>query len=136
MHCSFTMDETSIRKFKNMESKGVPLPKNQPMRIYTSLWNTNGEATSGGLVKTYWTQAPFIASYKNFNENAYVWSNRVSSYKSNAPSSSNNTCLSMEMDSTSQQRLQWAQKNYMIYTYCSDGNRFPQGLPPEYQMSQ
>ncbi|CAL5376632.1 unnamed protein product [Camellia sinensis] len=30
-----------IREFKNAESVGVPYPKDQPVRIYSSLWNAN-----------------------------------------------------------------------------------------------
>ncbi|XP_022731021.1 xyloglucan endotransglucosylase/hydrolase protein 22-like [Durio zibethinus] len=133
----FSVDGRPIREFKNMESIGVPFPKNQPMRIYSSLWNADDWATRGGLVKTDWTQAPFTASYRNFNADACVWSNGASSCKSNTPSSAsaNNAWFSQEMDSTSQQRLQWVQKNYMIYNYCTDAKRFPQGLPPECNMS-
>ena len=132
-HLSFSMDDTPIREFKNLESNGVPFPKNQPMRIYSSLWNADDWATRGGLVKTDWTQTPFTASYRNFNANACVWTSGASSCGSNSPSStsSNNAWLSQELDSASQQRLQWAQKNYMIYNYCTDTKRFPQGLPTE-----
>ncbi|KAG8654198.1 probable xyloglucan endotransglucosylase/hydrolase protein 23 [Manihot esculenta] len=126
----FSVDGTPIREFKNLESNGVPFPKNQPMRIYSSLWNADDWATRGGLVKTDWTQAPFIASYRNFNANACVWSNGASSCNSNSPSTINGW-LSQELDTTNQDRLQRVQKNYMIYNYCTDNKRFPQGLPPE-----
>ncbi|KAJ0031963.1 hypothetical protein Pint_14177 [Pistacia integerrima] len=49
-------------EFKNSESIGVPFPKNQPMRIYSSFWNADDWSTGGGLLKTDWTQAPFTAS--------------------------------------------------------------------------
>ncbi|KAF8400424.1 hypothetical protein HHK36_013722 [Tetracentron sinense] len=126
----FSVDGTPIREFKNSESIGVPFPKNQPMRIYSSLWNADDWATRGGLVKTDWTHAPFTASYRNFNANACVWSSGASSCTSQSPSD-NNAWLSQEMDSTSQERMKWVQKNYMIYNYCTDTKRFPQGLPPE-----
>ncbi|XP_023916868.2 xyloglucan endotransglucosylase/hydrolase protein 22 isoform X2 [Quercus suber] len=133
----FSVDGTPIREFKNLESIGVPFPKNQAMRIYSSLWNADDWATRGGLVKTDWTQAPFTASYRNFNANACVWSSGVSSCSSSSPSSpsTSNAWLSQELDSTSQDRLKWVQKNYMIYNYCTDSKRFPQGLPPECTMS-
>ncbi|KAF2309364.1 hypothetical protein GH714_001736 [Hevea brasiliensis] len=70
----FSVDGTPIREFKNLESVGVPFPKNQAMRIYSSLWNADDWATRGGLVKTDWSQAPFTASYRNFNANACVLS--------------------------------------------------------------
>ncbi|XP_017182787.3 xyloglucan endotransglucosylase protein 1-like isoform X1 [Malus domestica] len=66
----FLEDNMPIRVFNNLESVGVPFPKNQPMRIYSSLWNADDWATRGGLVKTDWTQAPFTASYRNFKANA------------------------------------------------------------------
>ncbi|XP_050216881.1 probable xyloglucan endotransglucosylase/hydrolase protein 23 [Mercurialis annua] len=133
----FSVDGTPIREFKNMESNGVPFPKNQAMRIYSSLWNADDWATRGGLVKTDWNNAPFTASYRNFNANACVVSNGASSCGSNSsPSTSNNNAwLAEELDSTSQERLQWVKNNYMIYNYCTDTKRFPQGMPTECNVS-
>ncbi|KAF7152169.1 hypothetical protein RHSIM_Rhsim01G0125500 [Rhododendron simsii] len=131
----FSVDGTPIREFKNAESIGVPYPKNQPMRIYSSLWNADDWATRGGLVKTDWTKAPFTASYRNFNANACVWSNGKSSCTSSSKSSASNSWFSQQLDSTSQGRMKWVQKNYMIYNYCTDVKRFPQGLPQECKMS-
>ncbi|XP_022753378.1 xyloglucan endotransglucosylase/hydrolase protein 22-like [Durio zibethinus] len=125
----FSVDGTPIREFKNLESIGIPFPKNQPMRIYSSLWNADDWATRGGLVKTDWSKAPFTASYRNFKADACVWSSGKSSCSSS--SQSRPAWLSQELDTTSQQRLQWVQKNYMIYNYCTDTKRFPQGLPKE-----
>ncbi|KAL7590111.1 probable xyloglucan endotransglucosylase/hydrolase protein 23 [Lactuca sativa] len=123
----FSVDGTPIREFKNAESIGVPFPKDQPMRIHSSLWNADDWATRGGLVKTDWSKAPFTASYRNFKADACV----VSSGKSSCGGSDNPAWLSEELDNTKQERLRWAQKNYMIYNYCSDSKRFPQGFPPE-----
>ncbi|KAI4377239.1 hypothetical protein MLD38_014904 [Melastoma candidum] len=53
-----------------MESSGIPFPKTQPMRIYSSLWNAGDWANRGSLVKTDWSLAPFTASYRNFSANA------------------------------------------------------------------
>lgn len=129
---SFYVDGTPIREFKNKESIGVAFPKNQPMRLQSSLWNADDWATRGGLVKTDWTQAPFTASYRNFNENACIWSSGQSSCGSNSsPTSDDKSWYSQELDSDSQGKLKWVQNNYMIYNYCTDANRFPQGLPPE-----
>ena len=125
----FSVDGSPIREFKNMESKGVPFPKNQAMRIYSSLWNADDWATRGGLVKTDWSQAPFTASYRNFNANACTVSSGTSSCSNSA--SSPNAWLSEELDSTSQEKLKWVQNNYMIYNYCTDTKRFPQALPTE-----
>ena len=40
---------TPIRESKNAESMGVPYPKNQTMRIYSSLWNADGWACEAWL---------------------------------------------------------------------------------------
>ncbi|PIA58408.1 hypothetical protein AQUCO_00500378v1 [Aquilegia coerulea] len=65
----FLVDETPIRVFTNKEKKGVPFPKDQPMGIYSSIWNADDWATQGGRVKTDWSHAPFVASYKGFDIN-------------------------------------------------------------------
>ncbi|XP_015954440.1 xyloglucan endotransglucosylase protein 1 [Arachis duranensis] len=109
----FSVDGTPIREFKNLESRGVPFPKNQPMRLYSSLWNADDWATRGGLVKTDWAHAPFTASYRNFNAPpAQSW-------------------MGQSLDSTGLARIHWVQRNYMIYNYCTDLKRFPQGPPLE-----
>ncbi|EEF27076.1 xyloglucan:xyloglucosyl transferase, putative [Ricinus communis] len=91
-----------------MESIGVPFPKNQPMRIYSSLRNADYWATRGGFVKTDCSQAPFTASYRNFNANACIWYNGASSCGRNSSSSATktNSWLSKELDSISQEKLQ------------------------------
>ncbi|RZC66853.1 hypothetical protein C5167_010530 [Papaver somniferum] len=128
----FSVDGTPIREFKNSESIGVPFPKNQPMRIYSSLWNADDWATRGGLVKTDWSHAPFTASYRNFNANACVATpSTASSCAAKSKASGNNAWFSQELDSTNQKRMRWVQKNYMIYNYCTDKKRFSQGMPPE-----
>lgn len=116
---SFLVDNTPIRVFKNAESVGVPFPKNQPMRIYSSLWNADDWATRGGLVKTDWSSAPFTAYYRNF----YV--------QTGNSRFSNGAWQNQELDAYGRRRLRWVQKNFMIYNYCTDYRRFPQGFPLE-----
>ncbi|GAB4838218.1 Probable xyloglucan endotransglucosylase/hydrolase protein 23 [Ancistrocladus abbreviatus] len=127
-HILISVDGTPVREFLNMESNGIPYPKTQPMRIYSSIWNADQWATRGGLVKTDWSKAPFVASYRNFRADACVWSSGQSSCSS---SSSAPPWLLQKLDSASFERLKWVQKNYMIYNYCTDAKRFPQGFPRE-----
>lgn len=127
----FSVDGIPIREFNNMESQGVSFPKNQPMRIYSSLWNADDWATQGGRVKTDWTHAPFTASYRNFNANACVWASGSSSCGSSPSADSGSDWLNQELDSASLERMRWVQTNYMVYNYCADLQRFPQGLPTE-----
>ncbi|CAI9783396.1 unnamed protein product [Fraxinus pennsylvanica] len=130
----FSVDGTPIRQFKNLESKGVPYPKSQPMWIFSSLWDADDWATRGGLVKTDWSQAPFTASYKNFNARACIISSG-SSADACSKNSSENSWLTESLDSSGQEKIKWVQKNYMIYSYCTDNKRFPQGFPPECTMA-
>ena len=138
-HVIFSVDGIPIGDFKNLGSKGIRFPKNQPMRLYSSLWDAEDRATRGGLVKTDWTRAPFAASYQNFRADACLWSTHGGSTcaATKSPNNSfNNACLHQDLDSTSQERMRWVQKNYMIYNYCTDLKRFPQGLPPECSIAQ
>ncbi|KAL0675319.1 hypothetical protein Bca4012_003300 [Brassica carinata] len=64
------VDETPIRVHKNLEDKGIPFTNAQAMGVYSSIWNADDWATQGGLVKTDWSHAPFIASYKDFKIDA------------------------------------------------------------------
>ena len=127
----FSVDGTPIREFKNLESRGIPFPKNQAMLIYSSLWNADDWATRGGLVKTDWSKAPFTASYRNFNAQACIWSSGSSSCSSSPSGSSKEAWFTQSLDATGKGRMKWVQKNYMIYDYCKDTKRFPQGVPLE-----
>ncbi|KAL0404572.1 UNVERIFIED_CONTAM: putative xyloglucan endotransglucosylase/hydrolase protein 25 [Sesamum radiatum] len=105
----FYVDGTPIRVFKNLESRGIPFPKKQAMRVYSSLWNADDWATRGGLVKTDWSQAPFTVSLRNFRANACVWKSTKSSCSANN-SSSTKPWLSEELDAASASRLKWVQR--------------------------
>ncbi|KAK9132369.1 hypothetical protein Scep_011897 [Stephania cephalantha] len=130
----FLVDNIPIREFNNAEKLGVPYPKSQPMRIYSSLWNADDWATRGGLVKTDWTKAPFTAYYRNFNANACTSATSCSSTTKNGLR--DDAWRTQELDAWSRRRLRWVQKNYMIYNYCSDLKRFAQGVPPECRPSR
>ena len=132
----FLVDNIPIREFANLESIGVPLPNKQPMRLDSSLWNADDWATMGGRVKTDWTQAPFTASYRNFNANACSWSSGQSSCASITTTSTSSTSgadswQTQGLDASGRRRLRWVQKKFMVYNYCTDLKRFPLGLPPE-----
>lgn len=130
----FLVDGIAIREFENMEEEGVPYPNSQPMKVYSSLWNADDWATRGGLVKTDWSEGPFNAYFKNFNEeDACVWSHGASSCRSNSmySPSSNNAWLWDKLDYGAEGNMKWVQRKYMVYNYCTDIDRFPEGLPKE-----
>ncbi|PKI55676.1 hypothetical protein CRG98_023892 [Punica granatum] len=131
----FLVDNIPIRVFNNLESIGIPFPKNQPMRIYSSLWNADDWATMGGRVKTDWSNAPFTASFRNFNANTCVRAPGSSSCTRTDPNQ-DSTWQDQALDASGRNRLRWVQQKYMVYNYCTDVNRFPQGLPPECKRSR
>lgn len=106
----FMVDEVPIRVFMNNKALGVPYPEKQAMGIFSSLWNGDSWATQGGLVKIDWSYAPFVAAYRDFQ-------------------TSQTAASSMEPLTPAQKsKLEWVKKNYMIYDYCADKQRYP--VPP------
>ncbi|KAK3446232.1 hypothetical protein EUGRSUZ_A01967 [Eucalyptus grandis] len=129
------VDEVPIRVYRNWGTKGVRYPSDQPMKMYATLWDAEDWATQGGRVKTDWSKAPFIASYKGYNASACVWP----SSSSNCPSSSptpGNEWQSQTLGVKGRNMLRWVQKKYMIYNYCTDFKRYPRRLPRECRKSR
>jgi len=125
----FFVDAVPIRVFKNSKDLGVRYPFNQPMKLYSSLWNADDWATRGGLEKTDWSKAPFIASYKQFH---------IDACEASAP---NSVCATQgrrwwdqeefkDLDGRQWRFLKWVRKHYTIYNYCTDTPRNKQ-MPPE-----
>nr|DAD33348.1 TPA_asm: hypothetical protein HUJ06_012199 [Nelumbo nucifera] len=117
----FFVDNVPIRIFKNNGDLGVRYPFNQPMKIYSSLWNADDWATRGGLEKTDWSKAPFVASYSSFH---------VDGCDASSPQSLQ-FCASRgrmwwdqiafhDLDAQQYRRLQWVRKKFTIYNYCTD----------------
>ncbi|XP_058219317.1 xyloglucan endotransglucosylase protein 7-like [Rhododendron vialii] len=126
------VDDTPIRVFNNNEAIGVPFPNSQAMTVYATIWDGETWATEGGRIPTDWTQAPFTASYESFVINACEYSSGSSSCGSSETTNSvTEASLTQSLDSEEQEKLLWVQENCMIYNYCTDYERFPQGLPPE-----
>ncbi|XP_042491979.1 xyloglucan endotransglucosylase/hydrolase protein 24-like [Macadamia integrifolia] len=133
----FSVDGTPIREFKNLETSGVPYPNKQVMKVYASIWDGDSWATEGGKVKIDWSQAPFIAAYRNFTTYACIMSNGTTcgGFNSSFYSSNNSSWYTQQLDSASQAKLKWVQDNYMIYNYCTDTKRFNGTVPTECTVS-
>lgn len=129
------VDNIAIREFKNTEDIGVPFPKAQPMRIYSSLWNAEEWATQHGLVKTDWSLAPFVASYRNYSVDGCVWSRLTRTSSCTDADFSTKPVLTMELDTRSRARMKRLQKNHMVYDYCKDRWRFPKGPARECRLN-
>lgn len=138
-----SVDETPIREFKNLESHGVPYANNQPMRLYASIWNAEYWATRGGQVRTDWTNAPFTASYRKFKADACVWSSGKSSCNSNLTSFGSTSgdgagdfLYTEESNFFVEESIKWVQTHYLVYNYCTDWKKYPQGIPYECVVAQ
>ncbi|CAK9163724.1 unnamed protein product [Ilex paraguariensis] len=132
----FLVDNIPIRVFSNNEAVGVPFPNNQTMRCYASLWDAEDWATQGGRVKTNWTQAPFTASYMNFNANGCANSSGSSCGSTSKDTLGSQAWQTQGLDAKDLNRLRLVQQKYRIYYYCDDLQRFPQGLPAECKLSR
>ncbi|CAF2331719.1 hypothetical protein BRARA_J01166 [Brassica rapa] len=125
----FLVDGIPIRVFKNNEAHGVAYPKSQPMKIYSSLWEADDWATQGGRVKTDWTNAPFSAFYRSFSD--VDCCSRTSVWNWVTCNANSNSWMWTTLNPNQVGQMKWVQDDYMIYNYCTDYKRFPQGLPTE-----
>ncbi|KAJ3698715.1 hypothetical protein LUZ61_002420 [Rhynchospora tenuis] len=123
-HVIILVDGIPIRDFKNHEKKGVLFPTSQPLRMYASLWDGDSWATQGGRVKTDWSKAPFVAMYRNHKVDACNWSG-------GKPNCHKKPWWNYEVTGNRYKQMRWVQRKFMIYNYCDDVKRFPQGLPLE-----
>lgn len=125
----FFVDSVPIRVFKNSKDLGVRYPFNQPMKVYSSLWTAEDWATRGGLEKTDWSKAPFIASYSDFFVDGCE------------ASAAHSVCATQgrrwwdqrkfrDLNKKQWRLLKWVRKNYTIYNYCIDTAR-NQKMPAE-----
>ena len=102
------------------------------MKAYVTLWNGDQWATRGGTIKTNWTEAPFRAWFRNYKGRGCVWWNGESDCSlGRSKTVKHDWYTQKELDFSRQKMLKWVQRNYMVYNYCNDYNRFPSGLPLE-----
>ena len=77
-------------------------------------------------MRTDWSRAPFTASYRGLAASGCTSQDATACANPGSP-----WMYQQQLDSASQDRLRQVQRDYMIYNYCADTYRFPQGLPPE-----
>ncbi|WCJ40280.1 Xyloglucan endotransglucosylase/hydrolase [Euphorbia peplus] len=120
----FLVDDIPIRVFKNSKHLGVKFPFDQPMKLYSSLWNADDWATRGGLEKTDWSKAPFIASYKGFHIDGCEESVNAKYCRTQGKRWWDQKEF-QDLDAYQWRRLKWVRQKYTIYNYCNDRSRFP-----------
>ena len=123
------MDGSPIRLFKKLDSpEDVMYPYTQSMKLYCSIYGFDNE--------TDWSEAPFVATFKNFDAAescrlTFSETNNATKSSCGGDGSESPAWLSEELDTATKERVRWVQDNYMFYSYCSDAERFPDGLPHE-----
>ncbi|KAK1320875.1 Xyloglucan endotransglucosylase/hydrolase protein 9 [Acorus calamus] len=123
-HVRFMVDGIPIRVFANREDVGVPYPKEQAMAIYASVWNADDWATQGGRVKTNWTHAPFVTSFRSFVIDACADDPVVAKCREeDGPAM-------VGLSPHEKRQLRWTQRRHLVYDYCADVGRF-ETLPRE-----
>ncbi|XP_073039426.1 xyloglucan endotransglucosylase protein 2 [Primulina eburnea] len=120
----FLVDDVPIRVFKNSRDLGVKFPFDQPMKLYSSLWNADDWATRGGLEKTDWSKAPFVASYKGFHIDGCEASVQAKFCDTQGKRWWDQKEF-QDLDSYQWRRLRWVHNKYTIYNYCNDRTRYP-----------
>lgn len=124
----FFVDDVPIRVFKNSKDLGVRFPFNQPMKIYSSLWNADDWATRGGLEKTDWSKAPFVASYRSFHIDGCEASVAARFCDTQGRRWWDQKEF-QDLDGYQYRRLQWVRQKFTIYNYCADRSRYPTMSP-------
>ncbi|KZV39832.1 hypothetical protein F511_15312 [Dorcoceras hygrometricum] len=120
----FMVDDVPIRVFKNNRDLGVKFPFDQPMKLYSSLWNADDWATRGGQEKTDWSKAPFVASYKGFHIDGCEASVQARFCDTQGKRWWDQKGF-QDLDSYQWRRLRWVRDRYTIYNYCNDRSRYP-----------
>lgn len=106
------------------------------MGVYSSIWNADDWATQGGRVKTDWSHAPFIASYKGFQIDACECPPTLTAADNAKKCSSASAGAGErrfwwdeptmgELSVHQSHQLIWVRANHMVYDYCQDTARFP-----------
>ncbi|XP_077226905.1 xyloglucan endotransglucosylase protein 6-like [Tasmannia lanceolata] len=130
-HVVFMVDETPIRVHTNKEKQGLAFPKDQPMGVYSSVWNADDWATQGGRVKTNWAHAPFISTYRGFDINGCECPTSSSLEENTKRCSSTSERywwdqpVMTELSVHQSHQLMWVHAKQLIYDYCADSQRFP-----------
>ncbi|KQJ88316.1 probable xyloglucan endotransglucosylase/hydrolase [Brachypodium distachyon] len=126
---AFFVDDTPIRVFKNSKDLGVRYPFDQPMKLYSSLWNADDWATRGGREKTDWSNAPFVASYRGFHVDGCEASAEAKFCATQGARWWDQPEF-QDLDAAQYRRLAWVRKEHTIYNYCTDRERYA-AMSPE-----
>ncbi|KAL6204874.1 hypothetical protein ACLB2K_022141 [Fragaria x ananassa] len=101
----FMVDDVPIRRYPRKSDATFPL---RPMWVYGSIWDASSWATENGKYKADYNYQPFIGRYKDFKLGL-----------GSAASPSGTTGMSRQQYTA----MDWVQRNYKVYDYCTDSKR-------------
>ncbi|KAI4386080.1 hypothetical protein MLD38_004046 [Melastoma candidum] len=119
----FLVDDVPIRWYKNRGGTTFPM---RPMWVYGSIWDASSWATDNGKYKADYRYQPFVGRYKNFKVDGCAADGSSGSCSPRSVSPSGAGGLSRQQN----EAMQWVQRNYKVYDYCTDPKR-DHGLTPE-----
>ncbi|CAK9312309.1 unnamed protein product [Citrullus colocynthis] len=129
----FLVDRIPIRVFENKEENGVAYPKNQAMGVRGSIWNADDWATQGGRVKTNWSNAPFVATFRSFEIKACELEPETEDAEAKCGLSKQLWWDKPSLRGLSRHKahqLKWVRARHLLYDYCKDTVRSKE-LPKE-----
>lgn len=100
------------------------------MNVYASIWDGDSWATEGGRIKINWTNAPFVASYREFTADACHNTSTDPDATICASTKWWNQPNYQVLNSDQLNQLKMVQTQFMIYNYCTDTARY-NVTPPE-----
>ncbi|XP_031403792.1 xyloglucan endotransglucosylase/hydrolase protein 9-like isoform X1 [Punica granatum] len=132
----FLVDGIPIRAFVSKEVSGIPYPRSQPMGVRASVWNADDWATQGGRVKTDWSHAPFVSTFRSFQIDAcdLLEDGSGTEVVTRCTESGQFWWDKPEFDGLDRHRnrqLRRVQRKHLVYDYCRDKLRFSDQLPRE-----
>ncbi|XP_074577198.1 putative xyloglucan endotransglucosylase/hydrolase protein 32 [Curcuma longa] len=117
----FFVDDVPIRRYPRKNAGTYPL---RPMWLYGSIWDASSWATEDGKYKADYRYQPFVARFTRFT--VHGCSAFAPPRCHPVPPSGYGAGLSRQQSAA----MQWAQRYYMVYNYCSDPKR-DHSLTPE-----
>lgn len=123
-HIMFFVDSIPIRQFRKLKSVKSQYPL-KPMSIYATLWDGSDWATDGGKYRANYNYGPFLSSYSDF-----IISGCTAEQLNCRPRYLNHL-IPPTLSKAQKQAIHFVRNNYMIYDYCHDVYRYPNGLPAE-----
>ncbi|XP_058199954.1 probable xyloglucan endotransglucosylase/hydrolase protein 32 [Rhododendron vialii] len=112
----FYVDDVPIRRYPRKSDATFPL---RPMWVYGSIWDASSWATEGGKYKADYEYQPFIGRYRDFKLGGCKASSGPTSCGPPWSQPSGPRGLSSQQYAA----MDWVQRNYKVYDYCSDPSR-------------